>query len=132
MAAMYHFRRAKAINNAGDDKDLPHCFFVAFHQALGLQIVFCSPCCYNTVITRKGGEMIKQLRKVGNSNALILDKPILELLGLEEDGQVQLTIQDGNLIVTPTHPRRLDAENLQKKLDYVVKKRRQVLKRLAQ
>ena len=39
--------------------------------------------------------MIKQLRKVGNSNALILDKPIMELLGLEEDGQVQLTIQDG-------------------------------------
>jgi antitoxin component of MazEF toxin-antitoxin module len=76
--------------------------------------------------------MIKQLRKVGNSNALILDKPILELLGLEEDGQVQLTIQDGNLIVTPTHPKRLDAENLQKNLDYVVKKRRQVLKRLAQ
>ncbi|HUT86749.1 MAG TPA: AbrB/MazE/SpoVT family DNA-binding domain-containing protein [Candidatus Heimdallarchaeota archaeon] len=75
--------------------------------------------------------MIKQLRKVGNSNALILDKPILELLGLEEDGQVQLTIQDGNLIVTPTHPRWLDAENLQKKLNYVVKKRRQVLKRLA-
>ncbi len=76
--------------------------------------------------------MIKQLRKVGNSNALILDKPILELLGLEEGGQVQLTIQDGNLIVTPTHPRQLDAENLQKKLDYVVKKRKQVLKRLAQ
>ena len=76
--------------------------------------------------------MIKQLRKVGNSNALILDKPILELLGLEEGGQVQLTIQDGNLIVTPTHPKRLDAENLQKKLDYVVKKRKQVLKRLAQ
>ncbi len=76
--------------------------------------------------------MIKQLRKVGNSNALILDKPILELLGLEEGDQVQLTIQDGNLIVTPTHPRQLDAENLQKKLDYVVKKRKQVLKRLAQ
>ena len=50
-------------------------------------------------------EMIKQLRKVGNSNALILDKPILELLGLEEDGQVQLTIQDGHLIVTPAFPK---------------------------
>lgn len=76
--------------------------------------------------------MIKQLRKVGNSNALILDKPILELLGLEEGGQVQLTIQDGNLIVTPTYPKRLDAENLRERLDYVVKKRRQALKRLAQ
>ncbi len=76
--------------------------------------------------------MIKQLRKVGNSNALILDKPILELLGLEEDGQVQLTIQDGNLIVTPTHPKRLAAGDLGKNLDYVINKRRQVLKRLAQ
>ena len=75
--------------------------------------------------------MIKQLRKVGNSNALILDKPILELLGLEEGGQVQLTIQDGNLIVTPTNPGQVDAENLKEKLDYVIKKRKAVLKRLA-
>jgi len=76
--------------------------------------------------------MIKQLRKVGNSNALILDKPILELLGLAEDGEVQLTIQDGNLIVTPARPRKLDPKALSKKLDYVVKKRKTVLKRLAQ
>ena len=76
--------------------------------------------------------MIKQLRKVGNSNALILDKPILELLGLEEDGQVQLTIQDGNLIVTPTRPQQLDPKNLKEKLDYIVKKRKKVLKRLAE
>jgi antitoxin component of MazEF toxin-antitoxin module len=76
--------------------------------------------------------MIKQLRKVGNSNALILDKPILELLGLEEDGQVQLTIQDGNLIVTPAHPRLVGREELAEKLDYVVRKRQAVLKRLAE
>ena len=76
--------------------------------------------------------MIKQLRKVGNSNALILDKPILELLGLEEGGQVQLTIQDGNLIVTPTSPEQVDPKNLQEKLDIIIKKRQKVLKRLAQ
>ena len=76
--------------------------------------------------------MIKQLRKVGNSNALILDKPILELLGLEENGQVQLTIHDGNLIVTPTNPKKVASENLNEKLDYVIKKRKAVLKRLAQ
>lgn len=75
--------------------------------------------------------MIKQLRKVGNSNALILDKPILELLGLEEEGQVQLTIQDGNLIVTPTRPRLVRAEEMGEKLDYVMKKRAGVLRRLA-
>ena len=76
--------------------------------------------------------MIKQLRKVGNSNALILDKPILELLGLEEDGQVQLTIQDGNLIVTPARPQLVSPKEMSKKLEYVIKKRKDVLKRLAQ
>jgi antitoxin component of MazEF toxin-antitoxin module len=76
--------------------------------------------------------MIKQLRKVGNSNALILDKPILELLGLEEDGQVQLTIQDGNLIVTPARPKLVSPEEMSKKLEYVIKKRKDVLKWLAQ
>ncbi len=76
--------------------------------------------------------MIKQLRKVGNSNALILDKPILELLGLEEGGQVQLTIQDGNLIVSPAHPLLVDNEAALQKLEYVLKKRHGVLKKLAQ
>ena len=75
--------------------------------------------------------MIKQLRKVGNSNALILDKPILELLGLEENGQVQLTIQDGNLIVTPANPQLIKADEMNEQLDYVMKKRRNVLRRLA-
>ena len=75
--------------------------------------------------------MIKQLRKVGNSNALILDKPILELLGLEENGRVQLTIQDGNLIVTPANPQLVKAEEMNEQLDYVMKKRRNVLRRLA-
>lgn len=76
--------------------------------------------------------MIKQLRKVGNSNALILDKPIMELLGLEEDGQVQLTIQDGALIVVPTNPFLVDKEEMTSKLDYILQKRKEVLRRLAE
>ncbi len=76
--------------------------------------------------------MIKQLRKVGNSNALILDKPILELLGLEEGGRVQLTVQDGSLIVTPVSPQPVSADVLREKLDYVVRKREEVLRRLAE
>ncbi len=75
--------------------------------------------------------MIKQLRKVGNSSALILDKPILELLGLEEGGQVQLILQDGTLIITPVFPDLVEAEILEEKLEAVIKKRRGLLKRLA-
>ncbi len=76
--------------------------------------------------------MIKQLRKVGNSNALILDKPILEILGLEEGGQVLLTIQDGNLIVSPAHPSRVAEAAIAEQLEYVVGKRKDVLRKLAE
>ena len=76
--------------------------------------------------------MIKQLCKVGNSSALILDKPILELLGLAEDGQVQLRIQDGHLIISPANPRLVDPAAMNDKLAYVVNKRREVLRRLAE
>jgi antitoxin component of MazEF toxin-antitoxin module len=75
--------------------------------------------------------MVKQLRKVGKSNALILDKPILEPLGLEEGRRVQLTIQDGNLIVAAANPRSVSPNDVSKKLEYVIKKRKDALQRLA-
>lgn len=76
--------------------------------------------------------MIKQLRKVGNSNALLLDKPILELLGLREDDHVQLTIQDGVLIMSPVNPQLVDRDKFQQALDKVLAQRSHVLERLAQ
>ncbi len=76
--------------------------------------------------------MIKKLRKVGNSNALVLDRAILELLGLEESGEVQLTIRDGSLIVTPANPRAIDPARFEACLDRVVVDRRSALRRLAQ
>ncbi len=76
--------------------------------------------------------MIKRLRKVGNSNALLLDKPIMELVGLEENGQVQLAVSGGSLIVTPVNPRPADPARFEACLDRVVAKRRDVLRRLAQ
>ena len=75
--------------------------------------------------------MIKQLRKVGNSNALLLDKAVMELLGLEENGHVQLTVVDGSLVVTPVNPHPVSRERFEAALDRVVKERRDVLKRLA-
>lgn len=76
--------------------------------------------------------MIKTLQKVGNSNALILDKPILELLGLEENGQVSLTIHDGTLVITPAFPKLVDEAIVQEKIEYVLRKRKKVLKNLAE
>ncbi len=76
--------------------------------------------------------MIKQLKTVGNSNALILDKAILELLGLEPNAEVQLRIRDGSLIVTPTNPKPVDPDRFEDCLSRVVKERRTALRRLAE
>ena len=76
--------------------------------------------------------MIKQLQKVGNSNAIILDKAILELLGLEEGSKVQLYVHNGSLIITPENPNPVDDEQFEECLNRVVADRRELLKRLAE
>jgi len=76
--------------------------------------------------------MIKKLRKVGNSNALILDQAILELVGLEENGAVQITVRDGSILLTPAHPGPVDPARFEAALERVVTERREVLRRLAE
>jgi len=76
--------------------------------------------------------MVKQLRKVGNSQALILDRALLELVGLEENGEVQVTVHDGSIILTPAHPREVSAEQFERALSRVLSRRHGALKRLAE
>jgi antitoxin component of MazEF toxin-antitoxin module len=47
--------------------------------------------------------MVKTLQQHGNSLALVLDKPILEMIGADEDTELQLTVSNGSLIVTPVN-----------------------------
>ena len=75
--------------------------------------------------------MIKKLTRVGNSNALTIDKAIMELIGLEEGGEVMITIDHGSLRVTPVGKSRPDPEAFEETLRNVVEKRRELLKRLA-
>jgi putative addiction module antidote len=76
--------------------------------------------------------MIKQLRKVGNSTALLLDKPILELLGINDRDKVQLTMTNGSLVITPVQPMTPNDEKFDECVDRVMKRRRKLLKRLSQ
>jgi len=76
--------------------------------------------------------MIKRLRKVGNSNAILLDKAILELIGLDEGGEVQLTVSNGSVVLTPANPRPVDPERFEECLNRVVAQRREVLRKLAE
>ncbi len=76
--------------------------------------------------------MIKHLRKVGNSSALILDRAIMDLIGLEENGEVQLTVHNGSLVLTPANPKQISPEQFERTLSRVVSRRRSALRRLAE
>lgn len=45
--------------------------------------------------------MIKKLVRHGNSRALIIDKPILELIGAAEDSEFTITTDGRSLTITP-------------------------------
>ena len=76
--------------------------------------------------------MIKRLRKVGNSNALLLDKPLLEVIGLDEGANVEITVDHGNLIISPVSPGSVPEARVQELLDKIVGTRRNALEKLAE
>lgn len=61
--------------------------------------------------------MQTSLRKMGNSTGMILPKPILKLLGVESGAAMELVVEDGRVIATPTrggarHGWEADAERI--------------------
>jgi len=47
--------------------------------------------------------MIKKLQKHGNSQALVIDKPILEAMGIDADSELQVTVSGNALIIAPVN-----------------------------
>jgi antitoxin component of MazEF toxin-antitoxin module len=45
--------------------------------------------------------MIKRLQAVGNSSGVIIDRPILELLKITSETQLEVTTDGERLIITP-------------------------------
>ena len=76
--------------------------------------------------------MIKHVKRVGNGHALFLDKALLDLMGLEEGGEVQVTVHEGSIVITPTNPRVVPKEKFAAALERVVSSRQEVMRRLAQ
>jgi len=47
------------------------------------------------------------IRRIGNSQGIVIPKPVLAQLGLDEKGGVEMTIEDGALVLRkPAHPAR--------------------------
>lgn len=49
--------------------------------------------------------MVKKLTKTGNSLALVLDKPLLEQLGIDEKTPLEISTDGDVLVVTPVRDR---------------------------
>lgn len=77
--------------------------------------------------------MIKTLTKHGNSYALVIDKPILELLGIQPDSQLELRTDGRVLTISPvTAPApKARAARIAAALDKVNTRHGKALKRLA-
>ena len=45
--------------------------------------------------------MTKTLRPMGNSFGIIIDRPIMDLLGIEPGAELEMTVQGHGLLLTP-------------------------------
>ncbi len=45
--------------------------------------------------------MIKKLASVGNSRCVILDRSLLDALGVAPTGKVEILVRDGTLLIRP-------------------------------
>jgi len=78
--------------------------------------------------------LVKKLTKQGNSNALVLDKSIMDLVGIKPDSWVSIETTDGrSLIITPATEQ--DLEHMAKVRDAIDRTHERfdsVLKKLAE
>jgi antitoxin component of MazEF toxin-antitoxin module len=75
--------------------------------------------------------MIKKLTRTGNSVAVVLDKPILEELGLNEDAEVEVSTNGQLIIIIPT-PDPARARRFRKSAEKINRKYAGLFKRLSQ
>ena len=80
--------------------------------------------------------MVKKLTKHGNSLAILIDKPILELLNITEDTRINLKTDGTNIIIEPIRTQATigtisDNPKLQKLYEELVNKYDDVLKKLS-
>ncbi|HPJ40444.1 MAG TPA: AbrB/MazE/SpoVT family DNA-binding domain-containing protein [Spirochaetota bacterium] len=75
--------------------------------------------------------MIKTLVQHGNSSALIIEKPIMELLNITPDTPLEIITDGKNLIISPVQDEER-MKKLDKSLEKVNAKHRDTLKKLAQ
>ncbi|APW63177.1 hypothetical protein [Paludisphaera borealis] len=96
-----------------------------------------------TAKSRKGGDILRTIRPIGNSLGIIIDKPVLDLLGLVNGSTVDVTLApDGKgLLLTPAaadaeprseEDRAAHRARVEKAIDRVMKVHAKAFKALAE
>jgi len=75
--------------------------------------------------------MVKTLTKHGNSYALVIDKPIMDLLHMTPDTALELTTNGDKLVISPVRPQSKQAK-FNKILDEINEDFGPALKKLAE
>lgn len=75
--------------------------------------------------------MTKRLQTIGNSAGLIIDKPILELLRITPETELELSTDGERLIVTPISTDAARKRKIAKAQSRVVKGHRETFRKLA-
>ncbi len=75
--------------------------------------------------------MIKKLIQHGNSAALIIDKPLLEILNIDMDTPLEIIADGDTLIVSPIRD-NLDRERFEEALRKVNEQHGETLRKLAE
>ena len=75
--------------------------------------------------------MIKKIVQHGNSSALIIDKPIMELLNIHDDTLLEISTDGRNIIISPVNNSDRSVR-LEKSLDRINSKHKATLKKLAE
>jgi antitoxin component of MazEF toxin-antitoxin module len=78
-----------------------------------------------------GEDMIKHLTKHGNSLALVIERPILELLGIAEDTPLSINSDGKCLIISPVR-NPVKKKRVREALEKVNKRHGEALRRLAE
>lgn len=75
--------------------------------------------------------MVKTLQKHGNSQALVVDKALMEAMGIDADTPLQVMVSGNSLIVTPVHV-GVGRERIAREIEELRPRYGGMLKRLAE
>jgi antitoxin component of MazEF toxin-antitoxin module len=75
--------------------------------------------------------MGKRLQIIGNSAGIIIDKPILELLQITPETELELKTDGESVIITPVRKGQSRAERLAKVQSKVVRRHERTFRKLA-